>query len=68
MDRENIQPWAKARAEGLLRHLGRRRLDKLYDWLLETDAGLKGGSPLPDRLQIERLVIRLARPAVTPPG
>jgi hypothetical protein len=62
MDRENIQPWAKARAEGLLRHLGRRRLDKLYDWLLETDLGMKGSSQLPQRVLLERLVVRRARP------
>jgi DNA polymerase-3 subunit delta len=37
------------------------RLDKLYDWLLETDGGLKGGNPLPERLQLERLVVRLAK-------
>ncbi len=54
-------PAARKEAEQQLRHLGRRRLDRLYDWLLETDQGLKGGSPLPPRLQLERLVVRLAR-------
>jgi DNA polymerase-3 subunit delta len=55
-------PQARAAAQKQMRHLGWNRLDKLYDWLLETDSGLKGGSPLPERLQIERLVVRLARP------
>jgi DNA polymerase-3 subunit delta len=54
-------PAARKEAEQQLRHLGRRRLDHLYDWLLETDQGLKGGSPLSPRLQLERLVVRLAR-------
>jgi DNA polymerase-3 subunit delta len=54
-------PAARQSAERQLRHLGRRRLDRLYDWLLETDQGLKGGSQLPPRTQLERLVVRLAR-------
>ncbi|HEX3150642.1 MAG TPA: DNA polymerase III subunit delta [Gemmataceae bacterium] len=63
MNRAGVASWPQAReqARKQLKHLGAERLDKLYDWLLETDAGLKGGSPLPDRLQLERLVVRLAR-------
>jgi DNA polymerase-3 subunit delta len=48
-------------AETQMRHLGRRRLDQLYDWLLQTDQGMKGGSQLPPRTLLERLVVRLAR-------
>jgi DNA polymerase III subunit delta len=44
------------------RHLGRRRLDQLYDLLIQTDLGQKGGSALPPRTQMERLVIQLAQP------
>ncbi len=56
-------------AEALARHLGRRRLDRLYDWLLETDLGLKGSSQLPPRTLLERLVVRLARaPEPARPG
>jgi DNA polymerase-3 subunit delta len=64
MNKAGVGNWAQARAaaQKQMRHLGWNRIDKLYDWLLETDAGLKGGSPLPERLQIERLVVRLARP------
>jgi DNA polymerase-3 subunit delta len=58
-----VPPFARRNAEQQLRHLGRRRLDRLYDWLLETDLGLKGGSQLPPRTLLERLVVRLARPA-----
>lgn len=61
LDQANIPPFARRAAETQLRHLGRRRLDRLYDWLLETDLGLKGASALPPRTLIERLVVRLAR-------
>jgi DNA polymerase-3 subunit delta len=58
-----VPPFAVRGAEQQLRHLGRRRADRLYDWLLETDLGLKGSSALPPRTQLERLVVRLARKA-----
>src|SRR4051812_28137035 len=63
LTKAGVPTWPQAReaARKQMRHLGADRLYKLYDWLLETDAGLKGGNPLPDRLQIERLVVRLAR-------
>jgi DNA polymerase-3 subunit delta len=48
-------------AEEQLRHLGRRRLNKLYDWMLEANSGMKGGSQLPARTVMERLVVQLAR-------
>ena len=50
------------KSEQLMRHLGMRRLEKLFDWLLEVDLGLKGGSELPKPVQLERLVVRLAQP------
>ncbi|HJZ91941.1 MAG TPA: DNA polymerase III subunit delta [Gemmataceae bacterium] len=64
LSKAGVPTWPQARdaARNQMKHLGWNRLDKLYDWLLETDSGLKGGSPLPDRLQIERLLVRLARP------
>lgn len=55
-------PAARDGARKQMKHLGWGRLDKLYDWLLEADGGMKGGNPLPDRLQLERLLVRLARP------
>lgn len=63
LTRGGVPTWPQAResARKQMRHLGMGRLLKLYDWLLEIDGGLKGGNPLPDRLQIERLVVRLAR-------
>jgi DNA polymerase-3 subunit delta len=47
--------------EQQLRHLGRRRLNRLYEWLIDADGGLKGGSQLPKRTILERLVVQLAR-------
>ena len=49
-------------AEQQMRHLGMRRLEKLYDWLIEVDIGIKGDNPLPPMMQIERLLVRLAQP------
>jgi DNA polymerase-3 subunit delta len=62
MDEVGVNPYFQRAFEQQLRHLGRRRIDRLYDWLLETDLGLKGSSALPERTQLERLIIRLARP------
>jgi DNA polymerase III subunit delta len=64
MDAANVARWPKAREsfERQLRHLGRRRLDKLTEWLAEINFGLKGGNALPERVQVERLVVMLARP------
>jgi DNA polymerase-3 subunit delta len=64
MDAAKVPSWPQARQsfERQVRWLGRRRLDQLTDWLVEINHGLKGGNPLPERLQVERLVVKLARP------
>ncbi len=61
LEEAGVLPFALKAGEQQLRHLGRRRLAKLYDWLMEVDVGLKGGSMLPARTLLERLVVRLAR-------
>jgi DNA polymerase-3 subunit delta len=48
-----------------LRHLGRRRLDRVYDWLIEADLAMKSTAALPERVVLERLVVQLARPRVS---
>jgi len=63
LDRTGVQPWARQSAEQLLRHLGRRRLDRIYDWLLRADLDMKSSGQLPERLLLERLVVQLARPS-----
>jgi DNA polymerase-3 subunit delta len=60
-----VPPFGIKSAEQQLRRLGRRRAERLYDWLLETDLGLKGSSQLPPRTLLERLVIQLARPSTS---
>lgn len=64
MDAAGVPRWPQARqgVERQLRHLGRRRLDRLTEWLVDVNMGLRGDSPLPPRLQLERLLVRLARP------
>jgi len=63
MDAAKVPSWPRAResCERQLRHLGRRRLEKLTEWLSDINLGLKGGNPLPERVQVERLVVMLAR-------
>ncbi len=61
LGRAGIPPFAIRGCEQQLRHLGRQRSNRLYDWLLETDLGLKGFSQLPPRTLLERLVVQLAR-------
>ena len=64
LDAAGVAKWPQARqaAERQLRHLGRARLDPLTGWLTETGMGFRGGNPLPPRLQLERLIVKLARP------
>jgi DNA polymerase-3 subunit delta len=64
MDQAGVAKWPQARdsARKQLKHLGWNRLDKLFDWLVEVDQGMKGGSQLPERVLLERLVVNMARP------
>jgi DNA polymerase-3 subunit delta len=64
LERAGVPPFARRGIEAQLRHLGRRRLEMLYDWLIESDLGMKGNSQLPPRVLLERLIVRLARPRV----
>jgi DNA polymerase-3 subunit delta len=54
-----VPPFARRGCEQQLRFLG-KRAEHLFDWLLETDLGLKGSSQLPPRTLLERLVVQLA--------
>lgn len=60
-ERVGIPPFARQGTEKQLRKLGRPKTDRLYDWLLEADLGMKGGSQLPARTLLERLVVKLAK-------
>ena len=68
LEEVGVPPFGRGAAEKQMRRLGRSRLGRLYDWLLQIDLGLKGLSPLPPRTLFERLVVELARtPAVARP-
>ncbi len=60
-EQAGIPPFARRNMDQHLRKLGPRRLNSLYDWLIETDLGMKGSSQLPPRMLLERLVVHLAR-------
>jgi DNA polymerase-3 subunit delta len=62
LERVGVSTYQRRGVEQMMRHLGRRRLDQLFDWLLQADQGLKGGSQLPPRTLLERLVVQLSRP------
>jgi DNA polymerase-3 subunit delta len=61
LEQAGVPPFGVKSGEVQLKHLGLRRINRVYEWLLEVDTGLKGGSPLPPRTLLERFVIRLAR-------
>lgn len=61
LERAGVPPFAVKGAEQQMRHLGRRRLDRLYDGLLQLQLDLRGNSTLPPRTLLERFLIRLAR-------
>jgi DNA polymerase-3 subunit delta len=62
LEKAGVPPFARRSAEQQLRHYG-PRVNRLYDWLLQTDQQLKGGSHLPPRTVLEQFVIKLARTA-----
>lgn len=58
-EQAGIPAFAREQCERQLRAFGRARAERLYDWLVELDLGLKGGSQLPPRTLMERLLVRL---------
>ncbi len=61
LEQAGVQPYFARGLQQQLKHLGPNRAAKLYDWLLEINLDLRGGSLLTPRTLLERLVIRLAR-------
>lgn len=47
-------------AERYLRRIGRPKAEQISNWLLETDAALKGGSRISERTQVEMLLVKLS--------
>jgi DNA polymerase-3 subunit delta len=60
-DEVGVPPYFARNYYQQLKHLGPDRAGKLYDWMLELSLDLRGNSPLPPRILLERLIIRLAR-------
>jgi len=60
LPKAGVPPYFVEKAQGQLRHLGRDRLGRLYEWLSETDLGIKGDSSLTPQHLLERLVVRVA--------
>lgn len=61
LEQAGIPPFALKGAEQQLRHLGRKRAERLLDDLLELNMNLRGESLLPHRALFERFVLRLAK-------
>jgi len=66
LEQAGVQPFLLHKVERQLRHLGRQRGLKLYDWLLQADLDLKGESAMPPRVILERLILRLSVRQETP--
>lgn len=60
--RAGIYPGATEKTGRQHAHLGPGRVDGLPGLLLQADLDLKGDSPLPPRVILERLIVQLARP------
>jgi DNA polymerase III subunit delta len=58
------------KTERQLRQIGRGRARYIYDWLLQADLALKGGSSSGERarLVLEELIVRLSTHAAASPG
>jgi DNA polymerase-3 subunit delta len=53
-------PQAIPASQNYLRRLGRNKAEQILNLLLSTDAGLKGSNSLPDRVQLEKLLVELS--------
>ena len=53
-------PQAIPASQAYLRRLGRTKAEQILNLLLTTDTGLKGSNRLPDRVQLEKLLVELA--------
>ncbi|MBA4030426.1 MAG: DNA polymerase III subunit delta [Planctomyces sp.] len=60
MKEAGVFPRDHSAVEAYFRRIGRTRADRLHQILLEADVGLKGGSKLPDRIQMEKLLMQLS--------
>jgi len=52
---------AHGSVEGLLRHLGRARINQLYDWMLDVHMLLRSTDKPPEEFIMEQFLVKLAR-------
>ena len=55
-----VFPQVVAPSQSYLRRIGRPNAERILNHLLEADAGIKGGSRLPERIQLEKLLLELS--------
>ena len=59
-----VFPAAVNAGQSYLRRLGRAKAEQILQRLVNVDAGMKGANALPERMQLERLLIQLAGKSV----
>ncbi|HLA83816.1 MAG TPA: DNA polymerase III subunit delta [Thermoguttaceae bacterium] len=60
LQQAGVKPFVLEKTQRQLRQLGRHRGARMYRALLQADLDLKGASPLPPRLVLERLILWLS--------
>lgn len=55
-----IHPSSIGAAEAYLKRIGFSNASSIFQWLIEADSGMKGGSRIDPRLQLEHLLVRLS--------
>ncbi|MBM4076935.1 MAG: DNA polymerase III subunit delta, partial [Planctomycetes bacterium] len=55
-----VFPMAIGASTAFLRRVGRAKAERILSMLIETESGLKGGVRLPERIQLESLLLKLA--------
>ncbi|MBE6425945.1 MAG: DNA polymerase III subunit delta [Planctomycetaceae bacterium] len=68
LSQAGVNRYFLQKASAQLKRLGRERARMLFAWLTELDFALKGASALPERLLLERLILRLTMPRSSTPG
>ena len=59
LEKAGFFSFTKTSAEAQLRIIGRKKINKILTWLIETDTGMKGGSQIPPKTLMERLLAML---------
>ena len=59
LEKAGFFSFTKTSAEAQLRRIGRKKVNMILTWLIETDTGMKGGSQIPPKTLMERLLAML---------